>query len=386
MNKQGQMAKDTTASRTLGTTSRQQRRMTDFNWKKYDAAPPAQNWADDVEPSLPQRASTRSSRSQNWSRRRRDKPLPQQKEDPVPLQNSAPTVNKSVGVQKASTEVLRDEPMWDVGQYSTCVPEVSTYSANLDFSTYPALIDRVYTDMEGIDTKLRREMPFCMFQHACVSYLYACIIDHIRHCNKEARFNNEETPLTLIPDECNLPSAIVDYCKYMADSITADGDIVKANFPEIGIPQGPIAAAGNLPPVPPGSFGVVNAANHNVYECYMSPLVTRRLVEETLTQNTNHNYDAWSPLPARLAPDGLIATENLLGYVANVERLNTEGLNSLQGLQFPNGDDLPSRIGWCPQLMGRVFIICRKFTRYKMTSGIPDRTKKVSRPHVGRHL
>lgn len=55
-------------------------------------------------------------------------------------------------------------------------------------------------------------------------------------------------------------------------TVTIGGDEVKFKLPGITIPQ---AADGDIPA---GSFGAITPENHNVYECYISPLVTSNRV------------------------------------------------------------------------------------------------------------
>lgn len=57
-----------------------------------------------------------------------------------------------------------------------------------------------------------------------------------------------------------------------------------------------------------GSFGNINTFGHNVYECYISPLITAGRVEATRDNNVN-----WIPLPEGSFPAGTHPTQNLLG-------------------------------------------------------------------------
>ena len=71
-----------------------------------------------------------------------------------------------------------------------------------------------------------------------------------------------------------------------------------------------------------------------------------------------------------MVPDGSIPTENLLGYRPNVERLNPEGLNALMNIEFPNGQDMSSRLKWSPELVSRVTGTLKNMqNKYKMHVG-----------------
>ena len=128
--------------------------------------------------------------------------------------------------------------------------------------------------------------------------------------------------------------------------------------------------------MPSGTFGIITAQSHNSYECYVSPYITSQLVIATRDQNNQHQFGPWEPLPANMIPNGAIPTENLLGYRANVERLNPEGLNALLNVEFPNGQDMASRLKWAPELVSRVSGTLKSMqTKYKMHLGRISRGK-----------
>lgn len=66
---------------------------------------------------------------------------------------------------------MTEEPLWQEGPYTSTHPVTRIYSQNADFSTFPLLCERVYTDLEAENPRLRREMPFCTFQHVMTSIL-----------------------------------------------------------------------------------------------------------------------------------------------------------------------------------------------------------------------
>lgn len=78
---------------------------------------------------------------------------------------------------------------------------------------------------------------------------------------------------TITPDTQVVPQSIVDYLSHISSVITEDGKETVFNLPQIAIAQGPIMVY-NLKAAESGSFAAVNAANHNVYEALISPLVT----------------------------------------------------------------------------------------------------------------
>lgn len=85
-----------------------------------------------------------------------------------------------------------------------------------------------------------------------------------------------------------------------------------------------------------------------------------------------YNVQDWRPLPEGAFPDGGIPNQNLLGY-RGIERLNTKGIQSISGFDFPNDDTMAGRLKWSPELVGRVSAHLGKLSdRYKMTIGKPS--------------
>lgn len=71
-----------------------------------------------------------------------------------------------------------------------------------------------------------------------------------------------------------------------------------------------------------------------------------------------------------MAPAGGVPTENLIGYRPNVERLVPEGLNMLQRIEFPNDNNMASRLRWSPELVQRVSgTLSRLANRFKVHVG-----------------
>lgn len=171
------------------------------------------------------------------------------------------------------------------------------------------------------------------------------MIDHVRTVNAEDRYADEESPLNLVPEDMVIPAPIADYYKMVANTTTPQGDLVKINIPDIGVPRGSIdavpgeGARQEQPRIPSASFGRVNAQDHNKYECYVSPYITSQLVLETRRQNTERRFQAWNPLPDGAFPAAAVPNTSLLGFRPQVERLNPEGLQAISDFEFPDNDD-----------------------------------------------
>lgn len=138
------------------------------------------------------------------------------------------------------------------------------------------------------------------------------------------------------------------------------------NIPEYAIPNPRIEITENVSEQPAGGFEVCGAII-NGYECYVSPLVTSRLIEATVQQNEDRQLDSWYPLPDGMSPPHSVPTMNLLGYRHHVERLTNEGLQILQNVTSPDGSDMQSRLRRSGKLTARVFGTLRGIEiKYKM--------------------
>lgn len=95
--------------------------------------------------------------------------------------------------------------------------------------------------------------------------------------------------------------------------------------------------------------------------------MTSRLIEATVQQNEDRQFDPWHPLPVGMSPPHSVPTMNLLGYRHHVERLTNEGLQILQTVTSPDGSDMQSRLERSGKLAARVSGTLRGMeTKYKM--------------------
>jgi hypothetical protein len=366
------------AALTLGQPrmNRNQRRMFEFNSKRQKEFPA---------PSGEERKPYDHSRTEHPSRRPSGRSLAwkgkagkfQRRRLPEATKVETPTISDPIengGVVKAKREVLIDHQLWDTGPFLGTHPTQRLYSQNMDHSTFPLLLEKVYASIENEEPRIRREMPFCAFQHVYTGVLNATMIDHVRVVNAEDRFTDEESPLNLIPEDLIIPGPISDYLKMLANSTSPQGDTIKMNVPEGGIPQEPVPEEGDRARIPSGSFGVADAASHNAYECYVSPLITARLIEATIAQNTDRRYRAWAPLPAGCFPAGCVPTSNLLGYKPNVERLTPEGMQAILDATYAEGANMAGRLKWSPELVARVSGTLKRLeTKFRCVQGRPQR-------------
>lgn len=139
------------------------------------------------------------------------------------------------------------------------------YSQNFEFSGYIDQVERTYEALRGIDPRLDRRLPFSMFQHSTTTILNCCLLD-LTLDNGEVKLNQTRCQDLLTEDLC-IPDNLYHFIASVGNTTTVGGEEVKFNFPDIAVPT---AADENIPA---GSFGPANNETHNVYECYISPLV-----------------------------------------------------------------------------------------------------------------
>lgn len=242
-------------------------------------------------------------------------------------------------------------------------------SQNFSYSAFPVLVREMYTLLTTNETTLTRSLPFCAFQHYLCTILNATIIKRTMMYNVEQRFSQEVDPYEVIgADKLWIPIPFLEYMNGIGPALTASGDKVFLNLPEQGIPRNPLRV-GQVD-IASGSFGTVNAANHNAYEEYVSPLVTSNLITRTIGAFADNNYAAWDPLPG-LSPEGGAATPNLLGYELP-EHIRGETLNILNRFNFANTASMAGRLRHSPELMEHVSSMLQgRSDKFQFKRGVP---------------
>lgn len=358
--------------------ARDTRRMTEYNTQRA-----GDNWADQSE--VAERTPAEKPPNKNalgYQKRQEMKAAKNKQTSLAPAEDTAITRDNRKAVKESAP---RDDDMWSMGDFTSTLPRHQLYSQNVDMSTLPLLVRATYTEMERHNPKLGREMPFCAYQHYVTSIASAYLIDHSKVVNRDARFQNEESPSELFSD-CAIPAIIADYLSSFTTSRTVEGDVVRMNFPTVAVPSRDI-------PDHCGAFGDVNAASHNAYESYPCPFVTWRLVERTLWANTQPfaaaNYAAWNPFEPEDPnaghqyfgfPANAVCTPNLMGYNLP-ERLSPEAINRLVGLNCNQTDSTAGQILFCTELNARCSNSVRR-TFSKVHEGFPKPIGEMSCAYV----
>lgn len=285
-------------------------RMYEFNRNRAEQW---NNWADEVEvearydstkraPRQPQQEGDFKKRPPN----RRGKKKPKADDEP----------------QSTVSSPSSDDSKFD-GAAGGSVPKINRYCHNLDFSGFPQLIRQTYESMGDADDRMRRKLPFCLFNYYCTILLNAKLIYVLQAENGDISLRSEGD-INFIPDTYFVPEPIEGYINSITKHETLAGDVVYVNIPTAAIPLR------NAVNAHAGSFGRVTAVNHNLYECYVAPIIAMRYIIATRERNFN-----WEPLPAGLRPDNAVPTRNLIGYYP-VEQIHQDAMVKIANLQFAN--------------------------------------------------
>lgn len=306
------------------------------------------DWAEnrDFEPRQPKPRGP-NQRSSNWKKKM------QEKKDAKKEKKDDASVSYDFKAVKETAPV--DEPLYDIGPHSSSIPVQETYSQNFDFSGFIDQVERTYETMRGIDPRLDRRMPFSMFQHSMTTILNCYLMD-LSLANGERKMGMGMCQ-DLLPEDLCIPDNLFHFLANIGNTTTVNGEEIRVNIPDAAVPQP------QEDDVPAGSFGPVMAANHNVYECYISPLVTMNRV---LNSRRAPGTPEIPPLPAVMIPPGAVATENLLGH-GPPDLIQIEARQRIEGFEFPEGESEAARLRVCPELMSRVnTVLFEMKNRYKM--------------------
>lgn len=299
-------------------------------------------------------------------------------------QPEKPSISKQPDYRSKTAQKPMDEPLYDIGQYSTMVPVNDTISHNLDYSGFHQVMVSTYEQFTEADPRFRRALPFCIFQHYCVEILNAHLIDLAKRNGNPTFMLGMDVSRLLNLEELYVPKPIAEYLASISNSVTEAHDSLLVNLPVAGTPQPPVNVPQPAPipdvRLPSGTFGAVNVNSHNAYETYWSPYVTRRLIEQTIAANgAGQNPAPWNPFP-----NGAVTAQgnpnlNLLGY-AIPERLNQEGLQQLAGITFTDDATIAGRLCHSPAVIQRTNSALANLTskvpmnkgmlKMKMSSGV----------------
>lgn len=255
---------------------------------------------------------------------------------PPPTRRGPPPVTPST----VSTPA-RDEPLYE-GNNRGSKPVKKTLAHNMDNAGFIPLVRQVYDRMAVEDPQLARKLPYCIFQHAMVELLCAYQLHQAKYMLKAPELQNLMDPLAAIAaDECNIPVPIFDYICGIGPMVTPPGDKVYWNLPSSAIPAS--ETTHNNRTVRAGSFGPITSANHNLYECYISPYVTSEYIKRTANHPASSRRYDWNPFPPGWFPTNGVPNENLLGY-RDIHRLHPDATRKCVECEFDESDTITGRL------------------------------------------
>lgn len=293
---------------------------------------------------------------------------------PPPRRRGPPRRPQGMPAPSVTETPPNDDILYD-GDGSGSKTSKTTVGHNLDYAGFLPLLEETYRFYDDQQQSFSKDLPFCLWQHTYTELLNASIMSQAKS-NGDVFFDDHPDALgSLHAVEINVPLPIKAYIEGATKALAPDGEVVYVNLPVAAVPQGTIHAIPDVneageeqdprPGIPSGSFGPVDVETHNAYECYVSPYITRRLIERTLEVNTmvpgntaasrtayTHRFGDWQPLPEGFYPEGATPNENLLGY-RRPGFVRNEDLNDLMLCRFYDSDSILGRLAHCVHAVTR---------------------------------
>ena len=137
------------------------------------------------------------------------------------------------------------------------------------------LYEAIFADLLAHDYRIARMIPKCAFFHYCNIISNAALLDSLY--DRGMQVDNLPTrPSSILPLEYTVPKILHDYLRRLTYSMRNSTDKLYLHVPAAVYPQGPLNFDNNVE-VPSGSFGILDEENHNIYECYLAPLVVGKI-------------------------------------------------------------------------------------------------------------
>lgn len=226
-------------------------------------------------------------------------------------------------------------------------------SHNIEFSAFPALVRETYQNMVKIDHTVMDSYPFPIFQHYCNTFLQSYLIDYAAKALYHGIFSAGAPALEQIhATDYKIPTVVYDYIASIGNSVTPSDDVIRVNLSDTILPNGRLSIGKPIQYIDSGSFGLLTHETHNAYECYVSPLVTKRYILEAFNANQEDVLiPEWNPLPHLLMPAGGLASfGNFLGYFP-IERISDSGCAELRKCLFENATTVKGRLAYSENVM-----------------------------------
>lgn len=274
--------------------------------------------------------------------------------------------------------------VFDIDMFHGAEPVQANYCQNLDHANFDLIMDVSHESIRNVDATFARKVPLVEYRHYNTMLLNAKILDVDRKQNHQNTLADEGDVMDLFPTDIAIHQPIYEYLANIGECITPSGDHVKMNLPNAAIPRLALAARQrqgeiDVPAIDAGSFGPIRADNHNAYESYISPLVTRRAIENQILNLAN---DEWQPLPDGAYPNGSHPTRNLLGWMP-IHPIHRDAVESLNRITFHQDNDLQLRLQYSGHIVSQVSMTLRDLStgirpRIKVGLGIPPPRTSLS--------
>lgn len=255
----------------------------------------------------------------------------------------------------------RNEPLYELPDMITLVPDQRYNLVNLDYCGYLTLCEESYRHLTSVDSRLTRQLTLGTYIHVMNEYFWVRIFKLAELFGVEIPFEAERLQSMVNSREAYLPSEINEYLKGIGQFKDGFGDLWRPNIPDILLP---LPRRNNTEG---GHFGIPDMRSHNIYEIAAAPYTTAQRVRCEIGQN-----EQLEPLPLGVAPLGLRPTENFVGYTNRINRAHPDAIARIQNAHFYQ-DPIGSRIMHSPDLQNVVNNVLETLeAKVKITRGIPE--------------
>lgn len=260
--------------------------------------------------------------------------------------------------------VDRDEPMFELDDLATLVPDHRINEVNLEYSGFVTLVEESYRSLSTADSRLTRQLTLGSFLHVMTEYLWTRIYILQRAFQKSPiggeEFDFERLISLVHPETALMPQEIHEYLRGLGEYRDGYGNTWRPHLPA------PATLRHRTAATPGGTFAPLAAANHNIYECYISPFITRSRVEAELAQAA-----AFDPAVPGRQPDTFPSID-LLGWVPAVQAAHPDARARIADITWAM-DNVGSRLQHSQALQDVVQnVLSTLEDKRKIATGIPD--------------
>lgn len=238
------------------------------------------------------------------------------------------------------------------------------------------ILELSWNKMTRLDTRIARQLPYPVYV-LCMDQLMLAQMLRISDATRQqatwgSRIQGQDAYHMVGGESAAIPIEVYEWIQGLGSWTDPSGYPYNVNVPEILIPK-PYRIV-NRVNVPGGDFGLPAAANHNIYETMIAPIVLRKQIEACLANVQADGLIDYEPLPDQLTPADLVVNENFLGYEENIAPWHREtlGLYANANAAWPQVSGLASRLCFNPALWAKCDAALNSLSqKMQIVNGLP---------------